>query len=108
MQVDDTLADEGGAVQLNLLVCLVINACQLLARIFFLKKLCLRLVVRASDRRSGLEALGKVLAPRLLRCDVRACAAHVGCADVRERLVYQRLAQQLRLKTLRRVHARPR
>jgi hypothetical protein len=37
MQVDDTLADEGGAVQLNLLVCLVINACQLLARILFKK-----------------------------------------------------------------------
>jgi hypothetical protein len=32
MQVDDTLADEGGAVQFNLLVCLVIGACQLPAR----------------------------------------------------------------------------
>ena len=37
MQVDNTLADEGGAVQLNLLVsrCLVVSACQLLARFFF-------------------------------------------------------------------------
>ena len=40
VQVDDTLADEGGAVQLNLLVSryLVVSACQLLVRFFFKKK----------------------------------------------------------------------